>query len=99
MVREDHGLVFPYQGWKTMNAKHLTTRSFKSILERPPSLLRRCSDLRHTWATLLLVKRMHPKNVPQLLSHATIYIALDIYSHALPNTQGEAVTTMRGALV
>ena len=81
-----------------MNAKHLTTRSFESILERPLPLLRRCSDLRHTCVTLLLVKGMHHKNVQQLLSHATIYITLDTYSHALPNTQGEAVTTMQEVL-
>ena len=37
---------------------------------------------------------MHHKNVQQLLSHATIYITLDTYFHALPNTQGEALTTL-----
>jgi hypothetical protein len=42
---------------------------------------------------------MHRKNVRQLLSHATIHITLDTYSHALCNTQGEAVTTMQEALV
>ena len=81
-----------------MNAEHLTTRCFVSILERLLPLLRWCSDLRHTCVTLL-VKGMHHKNVQQLLSHATIYITLDTYSRALPNAQREAATTMQEVLV
>src|SRR5215204_2689140 len=54
-LREDHGLVFPNQVGKTMNARNLTARSFKPILERaglPRSV--RLHDLRHTCATILL---------------------------------------------
>jgi integrase len=35
-------------------------------------------------ATLLLSKGVHPKVVQELLGHATINIALDTYSHVLP---------------
>src|SRR5215218_6435859 len=51
-LREDHRLVFPNQVGKTMNARNLTARSFKPILQRaglPPSV--RMHDLRHTCAT------------------------------------------------
>jgi len=78
-----------------MNAKNLTARSFKVLLERaglPRSV--RFHDLRHTCATLLLSKGVHPKIVQELLGHATIAITLDTYSHVLPNMQGEAVTAM-----
>jgi hypothetical protein len=51
MVWAEHGLAFPHQGWKTINAERLTTRCFESILERLFPLLRRCSDLRHTCVT------------------------------------------------
>jgi len=54
----------------------------------------RFHDLRHTCATLLLSKGVHPKIVQELLGHATIAITLDTYSHVLPNMQGEAVTAM-----
>ena len=96
---EDNGLVFPAQTGTPMNAKNLTVRSFKPLLERaglPRSV--RVHDLRHTCATLLLGKGVHPKIVQELLGHATIAITLDTYSHVLPNMQGEAVSAMEAAL-
>ena len=45
----------------------------------------RFHDLRHTCATLLLSKNVHPKFVQELLGHATIAITLDTYSHVLPS--------------
>ena len=78
-----------------MNARNLTARSFKPLLERA-GLARtvRLHDLRHTCATLLLGKGVHPKIVQEFLGHATIAITLDTYSHVLPNMQSEAVTAM-----
>jgi integrase len=67
-----------------MNARNLTARSFKPILERArlPSI--RLHDLRHTCATTLLMLGQHPKFVQELLGHATISQTLDTYSHVLP---------------
>jgi integrase len=95
---EDHGLVFPARVGTPMNAKNLTVRLFKPLPEQaglPHSV--RIHDLRHT-ATLLLGKGVHPKIVQELLSHTTIAITLDTYSHVLPNIQGEAVSAMEGVL-
>jgi integrase len=50
----------------------------------------RFHDLRHAHATLLLVKGVHPKIVPERLGHASIGITLDTYSHVLPSMQDEA---------
>jgi integrase len=44
----------------------------------------RFHDLRHTCATLLLSKGVHPMFAQELLGHATIAITLDAYSHAIP---------------
>jgi integrase len=91
--------VFPAQTGTPMNAKNLTLRSFKPLLERAdlPRTVQ-IHDLRHTCATLLLGKGVHPKIVQELLGHATIAITLDTYSHVLPNMQGEAVSMMESAL-
>jgi integrase len=51
----------------------------------------RFHDLRHTHATLLLARGVHPKVVSERLGHATIGITLDTYSHVLPNLQEEAI--------
>jgi hypothetical protein len=51
-------------------------------------------QLRHTAATILLLKNVNPKVVSEMLGHATIAITLDTYSHVLPNTQHSAVAAM-----
>ena len=38
-------------------------------------------DLRHTCATLLLLKGVHPKFVQNLLGHSSNKTTLDLYSH------------------
>jgi len=37
-----------------------------------------------TCATLLLTRNVHPKQVQELLGHATVAITLDTYSHVIP---------------
>jgi integrase len=95
---EDHGLVFPSQKGTTMNAKNLTARSFKPILERAGLPDIRVHDLRHTCATLLLFKGVHPKLVQELLGHATIAITLDTYSHVLQGMGNQTATAMESVL-
>jgi integrase len=46
-------------------------------------------DLRHTHATLLLLKGFNPKIVSERLGHVSIRVTMDIYSHVLPNMQEE----------
>jgi len=58
----------------------------------------RFHDLRHTCATLLLKKGVHPKLVQELLGHATISITLDTYSHVLPGMGDAAAGAMDEAL-
>ena len=48
----------------------------------------RLYDLRHTCATLLLCRNVHPKYVQELLGHASIAQTLDTYSHVLPGMDG-----------
>lgn len=96
---EDHELVFPNQLGKTVNAKNLTARSFKPLLERaglPRSV--RVHDLRHTCATVLLKLGQHPKFVQELLGHANIGITLDTYSHVLPGMGDGLADAMDDAL-
>jgi integrase len=44
----------------------------------------RVHDLRHTAATHLLTRGVHPKVVQELLGHSTISLTLDTYSHVSP---------------
>jgi integrase len=67
---------------------NLNARSFEPLLKRAGLLNIRFHDLRHTCATLLLSKVVHPKVVADVLGHASVTITLDTYSHVLPDVQG-----------
>jgi integrase len=54
----------------------------------------RFHDLRHTAATLLLSRGVHPKVVSEMLGHSTVAITLDTYSHVMPTMQREAAQVM-----
>lgn len=54
----------------------------------------RFHDLRHTAATILLVKGVHVKLVSEMLGHATITLTLDTYSHVIPSMHGDAAAAM-----
>ena len=77
--------LFATEAGTPLNRHNLGSRSFKPLLRRAClSEKTRFHDLRHTCATLLLGKGVHPKIVQELLGHATIAITLDTYSHVLP---------------
>lgn len=54
----------------------------------------RFHDIRHTAATLLLGRGVHPKIVSEMLGHSTVAITLDLYLHVTPTMQREAAATM-----
>ncbi|MCA1567402.1 MAG: tyrosine-type recombinase/integrase [Acidobacteria bacterium] len=58
----------------------------------------RLNDLRHTWATLLLIAEENPKVVSERLGHSTIVLTLDTYSHVLPTMQQGATARLEKLL-
>ncbi len=94
----DHGLVFPSEAGTPMGARNLQ-RAFKIRLRRAGLPERtRFHDLRHTCATLLLSRNVHPKFVQELLGHASIKLTLDTYSHVTPGMDGGTDSAMDDAL-
>ncbi len=92
------GLVFATESGSPINPSNLRNRSFKPLLRRA-GLAGICfHDLRHTCATLLLTRNVHPKLVQELLGHATISMTLDTYSHFLPSMGDQTVRAMEAAL-
>jgi integrase len=80
---QDQGLIFPGEHGQPIHPYTLTGK-LQRILKRAELLDIRFHDLRHTCATLLLAKGVHPKFVQELLEHATISITLDRYSYVIP---------------
>jgi integrase len=81
-----------------LSRHNLGSRSFKPLLRRANLPNIRFHELRHTCATLLLSKNVHPKLVQELLGHASISTTLDTYSHVLCGMSRVVAVTMDNIL-
>jgi integrase len=100
VLYEDQGLVFATRCGGLINPSNLRRKSFAPLLDRASvaGLSITFHDLRHTCASLLFQRNVHPKFVQELLGHASVAITLDTYSHMLPGMGGEAADAMDDAL-
>lgn len=81
-------LVFSGADGRPLDPSTLTHRF--GMLVKKAGLDIRFHDLRHTYATLMLKKNIHPKVVQESLGHSSIAITLDLYSHVVPGLQDAA---------
>ncbi len=94
---KEHNLVFPSEVGTPMEPTNLIRR-FKDMLKAAELPNIRIHDLRHTHATLLLLRGVHPKVVSERLGHADITITLKIYSHVIPTMQEVVAGTIEEIL-
>lgn len=90
---EDNKLVFCRSDGKLLHPDYFT-KHFQRLLKRAGLERARPHDLRHTFATLLLKAGEHPKVVQELLSHSSITMTLDTYSHVVPGLKEKASQSM-----
>jgi integrase len=96
--RSDFGaLVFCSRTGLPMSSSWLNV-VFKRELARAGLPRIRIHDLRHTAATLLLTRGVHPKVVQDMLGHSTVTLTLDTYSHVTPALHKEAADHMDALL-
>jgi integrase len=86
---QENDLVFPTPVGRPRDTAYRSI-SFHAALDRAGLPRMRLHDLRHTAATHLLTKQVHPKVVQDLLGHSTIAITLDTYSHVMPTLARQA---------
>ncbi len=77
---------------------NLMPRHFNPLLRQAGLPNIRFHDLRHTCATLLLTKGVHPKIVSEMLGHSSVSITLDTYSHVIPGMGEAAALAMEEVL-
>jgi integrase len=94
----DRGLVFPNTLGGYADYTNLMPRHFKPLLKEAGLPDIRFHDLRHTCATLLFTRGVHPKIVSEMLGHSSVSITLDVYSHVIPGLGDAAATAMEEAL-
>jgi len=92
-----HDLVFSSPVGRPLDMSFLSL-VFHRTLKRAGLPHYRIHDLRHTTATHLLTKHVHPKIVQDLLGHSTIAITLDTYSHVMPTLGKDASAHMSSLL-
>jgi len=94
----DRDLVFCTRRGAPIRRDNLHDKHWKPLLRRAGLPDIRFHDLRHTCATLLLTKVVHPKIVSEMLGHSSIAITLDTYSHVIPGLGEVAVSAMEDVL-
>lgn len=67
------------------------TQPYKKVCEDANVKYRCFHTLRHTHASVLLSKNVHPKIVQERLGHSKISTTMDTYSHLIPGMQKVAV--------
>jgi len=55
-------------------------------------------DLRHTFATLLLVQGIHPRVVMEILGHSQISLTMKVYTHVASQLQNQVAGLMDDVL-
>lgn len=93
IIGEDYNrldLVFVQSNGKPVHVRNMIRRDFEPIMRRAGVPKIRFHDLRHTHATYLLKRGVHPKIVSERLGHSRIGTTMDIYSHVFPEMQREA---------
>jgi len=78
-----YNLVFPTQEGNPMNPANLRRRIFEPALRRAGLPRIRFHDLRHTYASLLILQGEHPKYIQAQMGHSSIKVTMDIYGHLM----------------
>ena len=96
---QDHNLVFPNTVGKPMNAGNLYRREFQPLLERAGLIDEGFTihSLRHTFATTLAAKGVHPSTAQKMLGHSDIRMTLAIYTHPTDSMQDAATAALEEA--
>ena len=86
-------LVFADVEGKPLNPPSLS-RDFGRIAKKAGLNGVRFHDLRHTFASLMLLKGAKPKVISEALGHASVAFTMDTYSHIIEGMQQEAMALL-----
>ena len=90
-------LVFTSYRGEPLNASVLS-HNFHRVATKAGLKGVRFHDLRHTFASLMLMRGAKPKVISEALGHASVGFTMDVYSHIIEGMQEEAMTLLDGVL-
>jgi integrase len=94
-IRKDQHLTSKYVFTNTGKQVRAIERSFRASLKRAGIVDFRFHDLRHTFASLVLMRGGSLKDVQELLGHKTMTMTLR-YSHLTQEHKRKAVNLLNG---
>ena len=86
-------LVFANVEGKPLDPSFLS-HTFGKIVKRAGLKDVRFHDLRHTFASLMLLNGVSPKVISEALGHSSVAFTMDVYSHILPGMQEDAMALL-----
>ncbi|MFC0540672.1 site-specific integrase [Kutzneria chonburiensis] len=92
---QDHGLVFCWEDGRPIYPDTITEQ-FNRLVDLAGLPRIRLHDVRHSYATIALRAKVHPKIVSSRLGHATVAFTLDQYSADVPDLDQEAAESIGG---
>jgi integrase len=86
-------LVFANYDGKPLDPSTLS-HNFAKIVKRAWLRRVRFHDLRHTFASLMLLRGAKPKVISEALGHASVAFTMDVYSHIIDGRQEDAMALL-----
>ena len=90
-------LVFSNVEGKPIDPSVLS-HNFTRIVKRVGLENVRFHDLRHTFASLMLLRGAKPKVISEALEHSSVAFTMDVYSHIIEGMQSEAMALLNEVL-
>jgi len=86
-------LVFTYPDGRPLDPSILS-HDFAAIAARAGLKGVRFHDLRHTFASLMLLRGAKPKVISEALGHSSVAFTMDVYSHIIEGMQSDAMALL-----
>jgi len=90
----DQGLIFANETGDPLEARNVTNRHFKKILQTAELPNIRLYDLRHSCLSMLADEGLDPKIIQERAGHASIKTTYDNYVHVHPDGQARATALL-----
>jgi len=91
---DEHGLIFPNEIGRALEAQHLVNRSYKPALQRPKVPDINFHALRHTTVSLLITSGFDRNTASYIVGHALAAFTVGTYGHAMPESVKAGVAKM-----
>ncbi len=92
--REVPKKVFINEVGQVLDEGNVRRRVFYPALEKAGLHHIRIHDLRHTFASLMLLRGAKPKVISEALGHASVAFTMDVYSHIIEGMQSDAMVLL-----